>query len=277
MKISIWSDLHLEGKKDFPTWKNPRSDILILGGDICLANHIYHNPTDDKPGIINKNDHIHQVRNYRNFFKHVDSEWNNIIILLGNHEHYSGRWENTENIMREEFSHYSNIHLLEQNKLVINDIVFLGATLWTDMNKNDPITMMSIRSEINDYKYIANFNDVNIWNKLSPYTTVAKYHETFTWLQQMIAEDKRKTVVATHHAPSFRSIHKKYRGQFIQNGAYASILDEFIMDNPHIILWAHGHIHNRFDYQIDNTRIICNPLGYTWEVTEFDPEFMIDI
>ena len=46
------------------------------------------------------------------------------------------------------------------------------------------------------------------------------------------------------------------------NGGYSSDLSEFILDNPQIKLWTHGHTHEDFDYMIGSTRIVCNPRGY---------------
>ena len=46
------------------------------------------------------------------------------------------------------------------------------------------------------------------------------------------------------------------------NGGYSSDLSQFILDNPQIKLWTHGHTHETFDYVIGETRIVCNPRGY---------------
>ena len=46
------------------------------------------------------------------------------------------------------------------------------------------------------------------------------------------------------------------------NGAYNSVLDEFILDRPGIKLWTHGHTHEDFDYMVGSTRVVCNPRGY---------------
>lgn len=268
----------MEFMKTSPTWKNPGSDVLILGGDIVNANQIYRNPWDSKPGIIHKDDHIHYVRRYREFFRYVSGEWKDIIYIMGNHEHYSGRWEQTEAILREESNRYSNIHFLEQDKIVIDDVIFLGATMWSSMNNNDPITIVSMRDLMNDYRSIAHYNFNGAWGRLMPYVTAAKFTETVAWLRLMLGEDKRKTVVVTHHAPSRRSIHEKYRSEVIMNGAFASDLDEFIMDHPHIALWTHGHMHNACRYYIDNTLIAANPHGYPNETgTDFDPTLIIEI
>ena len=46
------------------------------------------------------------------------------------------------------------------------------------------------------------------------------------------------------------------------NGAYSSDLNDFILDNPQIKYWTHGHTHEPFDYMIGNTRVLANPRGY---------------
>jgi hypothetical protein len=65
-----------------------------------------------------------------------------------------------------------------------------------------------------------------------------------------------------HHAPSKGSEHLKYKHDTLMNGAYNSVLDDFIMERPQIKLWTHGHTHEDFDYMIGSTRVVCNPRGY---------------
>jgi hypothetical protein len=87
-------------------------------------------------------------------------------------------------------------------------------------------------------------------------------------------------VVVTHHAPSKASIKPRYQGDHLMNGGYSSDLSEFILDNPQIKVWTHGHTHDHFDYMIGSTRILCNPRGYAGyeeRSQEFDPGFGFDI
>ena len=39
-------------------------------------------------------------------------------------------------------------------------------------------------------------------------------------------------------------------------------------------LWIHGHMHDSFDYEINGTRVVCNPRGYT--PFELNPDFRAD-
>jgi hypothetical protein len=77
------------------------------------------------------------------------------------------------------------------------------------------------------------------------------------------------TVVATHHAPSLRSVPGQFRTDPL-SAAYASDLESLIEEfQPPI--WVHGHTHTSFDYTIGATRIVCNPRGY-WP-DDLNPEF----
>jgi Icc-related predicted phosphoesterase len=275
MKLQVISDLHLEFQ-GVPAIENTGSNILILGGDICLAEHLYRNPTAGLDNKIQNGWYANDAIRYREFFKYCSSEWRDVLYVMGNHEHYSGRWNRTEEILREELVRYPNIKLLEQNKMVIDDVVFLGASLWTDMNNQDPITIHAVRDMMSDYRAITEINGSN-YHKLRPITTVQKHVETVSWLKMMLGEDKRKTVVVTHHAPSRMSVHPKYQSQTLMNGAFVSGLENIMLDNDHLVLWTHGHVHDPWDYFIGNTRVFCNPHGYPGEILKWDPNKILEI
>ena len=46
------------------------------------------------------------------------------------------------------------------------------------------------------------------------------------------------------------------------NGGYHSDLSEFMFSHPQIKLWTHGHTHQKYDYMVGETRVVCNPRGY---------------
>ena len=64
-----------------------------------------------------------------------------------------------------------------------------------------------------------------------------------------------KIVVCGHHAPSYQSIHERYKADKYINGCYVSDLENFILDKEKIVLWTHGHMHNSFDYHVGKTRV----------------------
>ena len=75
---------------------------------------------------------------------------------MGNHEFYNGKFFAGIDYMREELAKYPNIYMLEQDTKIIDDVTFVGATLWTDMNRGDPLTMHAIEGMMNDFRIIRN-------------------------------------------------------------------------------------------------------------------------
>ena len=263
MKIQLISDLHMEFSPA-PDIRNAGADVLIMAGDICVAEHLYRNPTAGLNDMIQKGYYADEAIKYRKFFHQVSQEFETVLYVMGNHEHYNGRWSRTADVLNEECARHSNIFLMEKHKHVINDVVFLGATLWSDLNGYDPLTELTVRDMMNDYKVIT--QDLNgQYHKLTPATTAAVHRSTVEWLKTQLELDSRKTVVIGHHAPSRQSIHPRFTNQPHMNGAFASSLDWMMLDTDHVAVWVHGHVHDSHDYVIGNTRVLCNPHGYPRE------------
>jgi len=278
MKIAVASDLHLEfGDLYFDNSDN--ADVLILSGDICVAADI---GRPDPHGILES------ARSNRivDFFKRCSFQFPHVIYILGNHEHYHGDFATTYNKVKSmlESNMLSNVYLLDNEIKQIDGVTFIGGTLWTDMNKEDPITLYHMKSMMNDFRCVANSNRVVNYKtyeqihgvdnrerpifrervgKFSPEDAVDEFKK-FTGYIQQIVEGKfdQKFVVAGHHAPSRISTHARYADDTVMNGGYSSSLDEYMIDHPQIKLWTHGHTHHNFNYMVGSTRVVCNPRGY---------------
>ena len=83
-------------------------------------------------------------------------------------------------------------------------------------------------------------------------------------------------MVITHHLPHAMSVHAKYAGDPL-NPAFASDLSALVRQP--VQLWIHGHTHESMDYQIDGTRVVCNPRGYLPQQpnTAFDPGLVVTL
>ena len=278
MKITIGSDLHLEFG-DLYINNTDNADVLILSGDICVVEDI---------GKPDPNNFMEGARSNRivDFFKRCSFQFPHVIYIMGNHEHYHGDFAITASRIRGMLeSHFlSNVYLLDNEVKVINDVTFIGGTLWTDMNQRDPITLSHMTSMMNDFRCVKNsrrtvsyktYEQINgVDNRERPIfkervaafspEDAADEHDKFVKYIAEIVQDKfnQKFVVVGHHSPSKLSTHPRYKSEFIMNGGYSSSLDNFIIDHPQIKLWTHGHTHEEFDYMIGSTRIICNPRGY---------------
>ena len=56
-----------------------------------------------------------------------------VIYVLGNHEYYKGSYPKTLNKILALASD-SNVHVLENRSIIIDNVRFHGATLWTDFS-----------------------------------------------------------------------------------------------------------------------------------------------
>lgn len=272
MKINVISDLHLE----FADLTLPGGDVLILSGDVMEAKRLkkeMYNP--DMVLLEHENKEQRPDRWYRFIEEECSKKYREIIYVMGNHEHYGFQYQKTFTHILDQLP--DNVHLLENDCHVVDDITFVGATLWTDMNKMDGLTMYHMKSMMNDYRQITMFNEAkNVYHRLDPERTVADHYRSKNYIKTVVeGRHDQKFVVVTHHAPTKTSVHPRYLSDSIMNGAYSSDLSEFILDNPQIKLWTHGHTHDPFDYMVGSTRIVCNPRGYAGyeqRADQFDPK-----
>ena len=236
MKIAYGSDIHLEfGWYEINNHSN--ADLLVLAGDI---------------GIVSQDHHKEKLID---FLEICGKLYKDTIYILGNHEHYMGDFDQTFNIIKETSNHIPNVYVLENEIIEINDFQFLCGTMWTDCNKEDPITKYQISSLLNDYMIISHKE-----RNLSPSDTIECFDKFNKFLKENLY--RKSLIVISHHAPSFKSIPDQYKSDYVLNGGFASSLDELIMDHPNIKLWIHGHIHTPCEYYIGETLVTCNPRGY---------------
>jgi Icc-related predicted phosphoesterase len=250
MRLQVFSDLHIEFEPFVPPVTG--ADIVILAGDIHVG----------KKGI-----HWAQL----NFPDRP------VIYILGNHEYYGRAFPKHVDDLKE-LSAGTNIHILENDRLEIDGIIFLGCTLWTDFQLfGEPkIAGYNATQSMTDYRKIRVSPQ---YRKLRSVDTATIHAKSLRWLQAEVVKCKaegNKLAIVTHHAPSQRSLPAAYQ-EDILSAAYASHLDDFVAESG-AALWVHGHIHAQQDYTIGNTRIICNPRGYPDEPNEgFIPNLIIDL
>lgn len=284
MKIQIASDLHLEFS-DINIKNENGADVLILAGDIGIAEDLHNHPEMNygmysSVNLADLGRRQATVLRFRDFFRRVSFQFPQVIYVAGNHEFYHGRWHQGLEYLRDEMARFPNVHFLEDSHVEIEGVIFVGGTLWSDMNRLDPITLHAIADRMNDFRVIR--NDAKGYSRLKPADAALRHRQTLRYISDTVRANADKPVVVVgHHAPSFASVAECYRGDYVMNGGYASELSDFILDNPNIRLWCHGHMHNCSDYMIGATRVVCNPRGYETpgysEDTGWNPNLVVDI
>jgi Icc-related predicted phosphoesterase len=283
MKITLVSDLHLEFSD--VNIVNNGVDVLILGGDIMIAQDLHDHPepvSAVERSIIANSQGLgrrqESAQRYRDFLKRVSFQFPHVIYIAGNHEFYHGKFPAGLDYLREETDKFNNIYFLENQTKVIDDVTFIGTTLWTDMNKGDPLTINACKDSMNDYRVIR--NNLRSYARFSPIDSVSSHKKSIKFIKETVAADpNKKYVVVGHHAPSKLSIKPRYEKDHLLNGAYSSDLSEMMLDHPQIKLWTHGHTHDCFDYIVGETRIVCNPRGYEGyeDPSGWDPNMVIEV
>lgn len=278
MRIHVFSDLHLDAT---PWTPSPRvtdgtlADLVLLAGD------------------------IHTKRRAVSWAAHTFMQ--PVVMIGGNHESYNGSLYADISASRKIATMLSSdrlqpIHYLERETVILDGIRILGATLWTDYKLYDApqngwgtaqeAAMWTAGRSMNDHRIISILDPSNprLADKFNgervflPEDALRIHGLTIDWLKSELAQPfDGATIVMTHHAPSIRSVHGRYKGDAL-NGAYASNL-EHLMSDYDIDLWIHGHTHTPFDYMVGKTRVICNPRGYAGygEKTGFDEELVITL
>ena len=288
MKVAYCSDLHLEFG-DLRLENTEGADVLVLAGDIVVAREVSFHKTRYK---------MTQDKNYNgrfyDFFKRVSEQFKHVVYVVGNHEHYSFDFKETVEHLKENLKVFPNIYLLDKDCKLIDDVMFIGGTLWTDVNGSDSEAMNYISRRMNDFINIANSNHmvartVPLYQKdeegkfvldergyyiqidkkikyepatFSPEHSIEEHQKCLDFFDIVTENVEDKVVVVSHHTPSQKSCHPMYAHDTMMNAAYHNNLDEFIESRPNIKVWIHGHTHNSFDYDIGGCKVLCNPRGY---------------
>jgi Icc-related predicted phosphoesterase len=263
MKIQIASDLHLEFlEQQFPDYRivEPAdADVLVLAGD------------------------IHRQSRAIDTF----SDWPvPVIYVHGNHEGYGTDFATLIPEMRAGARH-ANVHYLENDEFILNGVRFLGCCLWTDYSLRGEESREAAMQEavrcIKDHEAIYN----TAGNYFTPQDAFRIHTASRTWLTRKLDQPHDgPTVVVTHHAPHPGSVHPRYAGDIV-NTAFVTDLTPLLSKAT---LWIHGHVHDSFDYRVDQARVVANPRGYArnrrgaatpgdlvWENPGFDAGLVVEV
>ena len=94
MKIYVTSDIHLEFG-DCLIKNEDNVDVLILGGDIMLAQDLHDHPETDYGMYSNVNladlgRRQQTAQRFRDFLKRMSFQFPHVIYIAGNHDFYHG-------------------------------------------------------------------------------------------------------------------------------------------------------------------------------------------
>jgi len=235
VKIQYCSDLHLEFHENNSFLKhNPlkiEGDILILAGDILL---------------------FKDINKYKYFFNYVSENFKYTYWIPGNHEYYYSDISERSNSFTEQIR--NNVFLVNNVAVIHDDIKFIFSTLWSKISLQNE---WQIQKGLSDFSVIKKDGDI-----FTPLDYNLLHQKSIDFIEKELYQNKKsKTVVITHHVPTFMNYPEQYKGSVL-NEAFATELFDFI-EKSNINYWIFGHSHeNISDFKIGNTKLITNQLGY---------------
>lgn len=237
INIQIASDIHIDYKNnkiyndasnylEIPT-KNDKNDIsiLVLCGDIGS---------------------LYKIEQLENFLFQVSRRYNFIFYIFGNNEFYYEKeypyklsYEKLIERGKNISTRIKNLYILDNESILIEDYIFVGCTLWSN-----------IKGRLPKYFKIIDFTEIkykNLFLKDIDYIKQSIYYSK---------KNNKKLIVMTHYPPIFN---KKNEGKN-RNDLYSNNLYNLIYDS-NILYWIHGHNHISECFKINNTLVISNQKG----------------
>lgn len=233
MKIQYASDLHLEFRQNrkFITsfgGSEPSGDILVLAGDIMTFADIDFD-----------------------FLKWCSINFRDTYWLPGNHEYYGSDLANRSGSFNEKY--LSNVYIVNNTSVMVEDVKLVFSTLWTQIS---PYYSSLVRNGLSDFKAIKNHKrpfTVNDYNFL--------HNTALSYLKTELDNINGKTVVVTHHCPTYQCINPIYKGKALNEAFHVELFDLIESFGPDYWIYGHNH-YNVPDFEIGKTKLITNQCGY---------------
>jgi predicted phosphohydrolase len=252
MLIQYASDLHLEFPQNKEFLKQnplqPTGEVLLLAGDIVP---------------------FAQMDKHKDFFRYVSDHFKTAYWIPGNHEYYYFDLAKKSGVLHENIT--SNVHLVNNVSIQTADVRLIFSTLWSTIS---PANQWQMEKSLSDFQVIKCNNF-----RLSAEQFNQLHEESIQFLTAELQQTGgSKTVVVTHHVPTFMHYPEKYKGSSLNEAFVVELFELIETTGPDYWLYGHHH-HNTPDFLLGKTKMITNQLGYVQhgEHRLFDLEKVIGV
>jgi Icc-related predicted phosphoesterase len=251
LRVSCWSDLHLDhGYHGLFRLPLPEVDVMIVAGDLAF-----------------NSDYQEMALAY------LAKHYKYVLYVPGNHEF-------EEKDIHQHRKHLAslripNVYVLDDGFIDIEGVRFIGSTLWTDCG--NPKHQELLNEKIFSYWKISSHGKPFLAGE-----STEMHHRMLAYIGYQLAESRRldlQSVVITHPAPLFGSVHANFVGSMTNEAFYTDLRDFIDLHQP--AYWFHGHMHHSSRSARGQTSVVCNPLGHPanpdYANPKFDPLLCVEI
>lgn len=252
MKVRVLSDTHLETYitsegcdiekvisriNDLVHQVDPE-EVLILPGDLGM--------------VVSMEENFNCY--YEKLLHYFKSRWNYIIIVPGNTEYHgmvSGETlPFTENMLEKKCKEMGIIYL-QKGVVKIDDLFFVGCTLWTYPTQKEWKEIHKTDKKI--FKEMVNYRMLHV--------------EHLEWLNDILQElenQNEKAVVISHYPPESHNKNPKIKKM--------NHVDAFVDKHSKVIkMWICGHIHDKHHLEKSGVPVYVNSMGESGEYHLMEP------
>jgi hypothetical protein len=271
VKIQLMSDLHLESHPAYHARPAPGADLLVLAGDVGSY----------QSGSQLQGDDFGLER-----FSPKHGWPVPVLYVPGNHEYDNLDFDATHERLRATCDRLG-ITWLEREVVVIDDVRFVGTTLWADFDAlvvrpghPEPTVQQLLKQRHKAFR-AANYylQKAAAMRHGEPMMAEGWREQALVceaWLRAALAQRfDGTTVVVTHFAPSLRSADPRY-GVTPATAGFCNSLNDLVAQADY---WLHGHLHCQQDYLESGCRVLANTLGYAskGEQEGFREQFVLEL
>jgi predicted phosphodiesterase len=249
IKLQYLSDIHLEFYNktqidEFIRQFKVIAPICILAGDIGYP----------------------YSSSYQFFLEQMSFKFNKVFLVHGNHEYYQLKENKNKTMLdiiiktEQIVAGMPNVHFLNNSCYDLASYRFAGTTMWSELS--DPKYIINDKHVIHEYS-MDKINDLHARAKQFIHDTTEKS-----------ILDKQEIIMVTHHLPTLKAIHPKYKRYENYNQCFASECSHLI--KPPIRGWIFGHTHTKMQFVENDVLCLANPIGYRYENNPINNE-TIDI
>jgi len=238
---------------------------------------------------------------YDELLKQLSPQFEHVLVILGNHEFYHDTFTTAKTFWHHYFEsvvpnelQLHNVVLLDCQTFDVDNVRFVGATLWSHMYME---AFEKCQLAISDFKHILSDDPSQVRSNgkregFSPNVRNQLHQEQLKWIENQLEKaklDQKRVVLLTHHAPTKNSVDTgRYQTDPVYSQTYSTeTLKGKIQDSFGDIIeyWCFGHTHDNVNFTLKseslpnthNIRIVTNQLGsyMKGQRIDFNPSLLL--